>query len=298
MQFKDVLNDIDNLKGRIGIVAANDESTLKAMIDVLHHTSAQLVLYDVTDTSEMVRSFDLSQSDYERIDIKTYQDESNMLEHVFNDIASKEIDVIFKGNITTSKILKAVLKYEKQVQDQCFLSHVACFDIPDYHKLLMISDVALNVLPSVEDKMNMIHNIEPFAREIGYTSLNVAMLSSVEYETKNIPSTIDAKAVAEHYQQQTSDVNVVVDGPFAFDNAIDKHSAIKKQISSQVAGEADVIIVPQLDVGNAIYKTLTYFSNANVASIILGASLPIGITSRADSVKNKYLTAILTLKAI
>ncbi len=162
----------------------------------------------------------------------------------------------------------------------------------------MISDVALNIDPSVEDTKAMINNIVRFARQLDYDSLNIALLSSVEKVSSKIPSTLKAQTLQQFYASHPIDEDILIEGPYALDNAIDKKSAIQKGIHTKVAGNADVLIVPGLDAGNVLYKSLTYFGHAKVASLILGARFPIVLTSRADSIENKVNSILVALKFI
>ncbi|MDK3908119.1 phosphate acyltransferase [Staphylococcus pseudintermedius] len=173
---------------------------------------------------------------------------------------------------------------------------MALCEIPSYHKLLMISDVALNIAPTEEEMKAIIQNLVDFSKRLQYQQLHIALLSSVEKVSPKIPSTVQAERLSEYYQSHPIEPHVHVEGPFALDNAIDKKSAIQKGIHSKVAGNADVLIVPGLDAGNVLYKSLTYFGRAKVASLILGAHFPIVLTSRADSIENKINSILVALK--
>ena len=160
----------------------------------------------------------------------------------------------------------------------------------------MILDVALNIAPTEEEMKAIIQNLVDFSKRLQYQQLHIALLSSVEKVSPKIPSTVQAERLSEYYQSHPIEPHVHVEGPFALDNAIDKKSAIQKGIHSKVAGNADVLIVPGLDAGNVLYKSLTYFGRAKVASLILGAHFPIVLTSRADSIENKINSILVALK--
>ncbi|PWZ65476.1 phosphate butyryltransferase, partial [Staphylococcus pseudintermedius] len=245
--------------------------------------------------AEIIRSFDLSADFLKRIHIQTFDTEEAAIEGCLNDLYHGKVQILMKGQISTAKILSAVLKRNAQ-GTKPFLNHVALCEIPSYHKLLMISDVALNIAPTEEEMKAIIQNLVDFSKRLQYQQLHIALLSSVEKVSPKIPSTVQAERLSEYYQSHPIEPHVHVEGPFALDNAIDKKSAIQKGIHSKVAGNADVLIVPGLDAGNVLYKSLTYFGRAKVASLILGAHFPIVLTSRADSIENKINSILVALK--
>ncbi|UXV33860.1 phosphate butyryltransferase [Staphylococcus sp. IVB6181] len=295
MQFEALISNANALEGNIGVLFANDEKTIASIIEILEQTNCHVTLYGVKDPTELIRSFNIDSAFLNRIHLRTFQEREDVFQKCADDLNQQVTHVLMKGDITSSEILSFVLKNKSFMDKQHFLNHVACFDIPSYHKMLILSDVALNVHPSIDERIQMIENIEIFAKKIGYASLNVGLLSSVEHPTSKIPSSIDAAEIAAHFKE---DDYLKVDGPFAFDNAIDKESAIEKNIDSDIAGDIDALIVPHIDVGNALYKAFTYFANAQTANLILGSKFPIVLTSRADSVQNKVNSAILALHTL
>lgn len=299
LSFSTLFQNTHALEGNIALVNAVNESSIQVIHDVLTQTNATFTLYNDQDVSELIRSFELPAPMLKRIHIHTFDDEHSALSACLTDLDAQRVDILMKGLIPTSQILSAVLKHLRHTQgENYFLNHIACCDIPAYHKLLFISDVALNIHPSLEEQQKIIHNIKQFTHKLGYTDLKVALLSSVEKPSEKIPSSVHADQLKQYYANTNEIEGVVVDGPFALDNAIDKQSALLKGITSPVAGDADVIIVPQLDVGNALYKSLTYFGHAKVASLMIGTPYPIVLTSRADSVTNKTLSVLLALKTL
>ncbi|MHD0397634.1 phosphate acyltransferase [Staphylococcus simulans] len=295
MEFETLISNTKALQGNVGVLFANDEKTIAAIVALLKQTNCHITLYGTKDPTELIRSFNVEGDLLSRIHLRIFQEREAVFKKCADDLNMKEIHILMKGNLPSSEILSFVLKHKSFMNHQQFLNHVACFDIPSYHKMLMISDVALNVNPSIDDRISMIENIESFAKNIGYKSLNIGLLSSLEHPTTKIPSSIDAAEIAAHFKQHDF---LEVEGPFAFDNAIDKESAIEKGIDSEIAGDVDVLIVPHLDVGNTLYKSLTYFANAQTANLILGSKFPIVLTSRADSIQNKVNSAILALHTL
>ncbi|WP_019165252.1 phosphate acyltransferase [Staphylococcus delphini] len=295
MNFTDLLKEPQALTGTIAIVNATDEPLIRVIIEVLKQTDADFKLYNYQDAAEIIRSFDLSADLLKRIHIQTFDTEDAAIEGCLNDLYHGEAQILMKGQISTAKILSAVLKRNAQ-GTKPFLNHVALCEIPSYHKLLMISDVALNIAPTEEEMKAIIQNVVDFSKRLQYQQLQIALLSSVEKVSPKIPSTVQAERLSQYYQSHPIEPHVHVEGPFALDNAIDKRSAIQKGIHSKVAGDADVLIVPGLDAGNVLYKSLTYFGRAKVASLILGAHFPIVLTSRADSIENKINSILVALK--
>lgn len=295
MEFEPLISNTIDLQGNVGVLFANDEKTIAAIVQLLKHTKCHVTLYGTKDPTELIRSFNIAGDLLSRIHLRISQENENVFEKCADDLNSKQTHILMKGNLPSSEILNFVLKHKSFMEEQHFLNHISCFDIPSYHKMLIISDVALNVNPSVEDRIHMIENIQTFAKSIGYNSLKVGLLSSLEHPTTKIPSSIDAAKIAKHFKKHDF---LKVEGPFAFDNAIDKESAIEKGIDSEIAGDIDTLIVPHLDVGNALYKSLTYFANAQTANLILGSKFPIVLTSRSDSVQNKVNSVILALHTL
>ncbi|ERS93938.1 phosphate acyltransferase [Staphylococcus simulans] len=295
MEFETLISNTKELQGNIGVLFANDEKTIAAIVQLLKQTKCHVTLYGTKDPTELIRSFNIEGDLLSRIHLRTFHEREDVFKKCADDLNSEQTHILMKGNLPSSEILSFVLKHKSFMDERRFLNHVSCFDIPSYHKMLIISDVALNVKPSIDDRIHMIENIESFAKNIGYKSLNVGLLSSLEHPTTKIPSSVDAAEIAAHFKQHNF---LKVEGPFAFDNAIDKESAIEKGIESEIAGDVDVLIVPHLDVGNTLYKSLTYFANAQTANLILGSKFPIVLTSRADSIQNKVNSAILALHTL
>lgn len=293
MNFTDLLKEPQALTGTIAIVNATDESLIRVIIEVLKQTEADFKLYNNQDVAEIIRSFELSADFLKRIHIQTFDTEEAAIEGCLNDLHHGKAQILMKGQISTAKILSAVLKRNAQ-GTKPFLNHVALCEIPSYHKLLMISDVALNIAPTEEEMKAIIQNLVDFSKRLQYQQLHIALLSSVEKVSPKIPSTVQAERLSEYYQSHPIEPHVHVEGPFALDNAIDKKSAIQKGIHSKVA-ECRCSYSSRIRC-NVLYKSLTYFGRAKVASLILGAHFPIVLTSRADSIENKINSILVALK--
>lgn len=205
--------------------------------------------------------------------------------------------LLMKGMVDTSVFLKAVLNKEWGIKDKSVLSHVCVATLPDHDKLYFISDSAMNILPDLMTKKAIIENAVSVAHACGVKLPKVAVLSAIEKVNDKMPSSMDAHALSQMAKRGEIH-NCTVDGPFAFDNAINVNAAHHKGVTHPNAGECEVLIVPNIESGNILTKSITYFSKGDVAGIVVGAKIPIIVTSRADSDADKLnsiVCAILNL---
>ena len=208
------------------------------------------------------------------------------------DMAAKgEVEILMKGSLHTDELIHAVLAQPK-LRTGRRMSHVFRFDVPLYPKPLLITDAALNIHPTLQEKVDIIQNTIDFARIMGIATPKVAILSAVETVNPGIPSTIDAAALCK-MADRGQIKGAILDGPLAFDNAISAHAAQVKHITSAVAGDADILMVPDLESGNMLAKQLEYLAGASGAGLVLGARVPIALTSRADGPMNRVASALL-----
>ncbi len=193
-------------------------------------------------------------------------------------------ELLMKGSLHTDELLGAVVARESGLRTGRRISHVFIMDVPTYHKVLIVTDAAINIAPTLEDKVDICQNAIDLARSLGLPQPKVALLAAVETVTSKMPATLDAAALckmAERGQIQGG----VLDGPLAFDNAISKEAARTKGIRSDVAGDPDIMLVPDLEAGNILAKLLNFLARADSAGLVVGARVPIILTSRADSVR-------------
>ncbi len=209
--------------------------------------------------------------------------------------SNNDVEVLMKGSLHTDEMIRAVLAMPA-LRTGRRMSHVFRFDVPLYSKPLLITDAALNILPTLHDKVDIIQNAIDFARLLGVTKPKVAILSAVETVNPNIPSTLDAAALCKMADRGQIHGGVL-DGPLAFDNAISAHAAQVKHIQSTVAGDADILAVPDLESGNMLAKQLEYLAGASCSGLVLGARVPIALTSRADGPSNRVASALLAVVA-
>ncbi|BBL26289.1 MULTISPECIES: bifunctional enoyl-CoA hydratase/phosphate acetyltransferase [Comamonas] len=209
--------------------------------------------------------------------------------------ANKDVEVLMKGSLHTDELLKAVLG-QPALRTGRRLSHVFRFDVPLYAKPLLITDAAINIRPTLPEKADIIQNAIDFARIMGTEAPKVAVLSAVETVTPTIPSTIDAAALCK-MADRGQIKGGLLDGPLAFDNAISPEAVRIKGIDSAVAGQADILAVPDLESGNMVAKQLEYLAGASGSGLVLGARVPIALTSRADGPTARVASAVLAVLA-
>ena len=209
---------------------------------------------------------------------------------------NKQADVLMKGKIGTSGLLKCVLNKEWGLRTGQLLSHFALFEVETYHKLIAVTDVAMNIAPNLKDKIAIVNNAVSCLNKLGYIMPKVAVLGAVEMVNENMEATLDA-ALLSKMNQRDQIKNCIIDGPLAFDNAVSYESAKFKGIRSEVAGDTDLLLMPDIEVGNVLYKSLVFFAKAKVAAVILGALVPIVLTSRSDSEQAKYDSILLSAAA-
>lgn len=207
-------------------------------------------------------------------------------------IRNGEADILMKGLVSTGILLKCILDKEVGLRKGATLSHVAVFETPFYHKLLGVTDAAMNVSPDLESKIAIIINAVEVFHKLGNPNPKVAVVGSVETINPKMEATMHAATISMmNYRKQIT--GCIIDGPLAIDNAVSKKAAELKNITSDVAGDADIILGPSIDGANILYKTLNFLGGATAAAVITGAQVPIVLTSRADTEKSKFLSIAL-----
>jgi phosphotransacetylase len=195
-------------------------------------------------------------------------------------------EVLMKGSLHTDELLGAVVSREKGLRTGRRISHAFLMDVPTYHKVLIVTDAAINIAPVLEDKVDICQNAIDLAISLGRDKPKVAVLAAVETVNSKMPATLDAAALCK-MADRGQIKGGLVDGPLAFDNAISKEAATTKGIKSEVAGDPDILLAPDLEAGNILAKQLSFLANADSAGLVLGARVPIILTSRADSVRSR-----------
>ena len=277
-------------KRRIVVAAAADEPVLCSI-----HLACTKGIIDpilIGNASDIKRIVSLNQLDSSTWEIIHEADPFIAVKKAVQVIRSGNADILMKGMVSTAPLLKAVLDKETGIKRSDLLSHVAILQTPFYHKLIGVSDAAMNISPSLAEKINITENILEIFHKLGHSRPKVAILAPVETINEKIQSTVDAGNLRELNQNNTI-TGCVIDGPLALDNAISVEAAKHKNIRSEVAGDADILITPDLNSGNILYKSLVFLSGADSAAIITGARVPIVLTSRADNEKSKLYSIAL-----
>ena len=206
------------------------------------------------------------------------------------EVSSKRADIYMKGQLHTDHFLRGMLNKEVGLRSGKVISHCYFHEIPGYDRVIFIADAAFNMYPELKQKADIVQNTVNFARALGVERPKVACLAAVEMVNPDMPCTLDACALVQ-MNQRGQIKNCIVDGPLALDNAIDETAAKIKKIDSPVAGRADILFVPQIEAGNVLAKSITYFSRGSkTAALILGAAAPVILTSRADPMEAKLLS--------
>jgi len=205
-------------------------------------------------------------------------------------------ELLMKGSLHTDELMAAVVSREGGMRTGRRISHVFVMDVPTYHKVLIVTDGAINIAPTLEDKVDICQNAIDLAISLGLEKPKVAILAAVETVTSKMPATLDAAALCK-MAERGQIKGAIIDGPLAFDNAISKDAAKTKGIDSQVAGDPDILLAPDLEAGNMLAKQLTFLARADSAGLVLGARVPIILTSRADSVRSRIASCAVAMLA-
>ena len=205
-------------------------------------------------------------------------------------------ELLMKGSLHTDELMAAVVARDGGLRTGRRISHVFVMDVPTYHKVLIVTDGAINIAPTLEDKVDICQNAIDLAISLGVEKPKVAILAAVETVTSKMPATIDAAALCK-MAERGQITGGILDGPLAFDNAISKQAAGTKGIHSDVAGDPDILLAPDLEAGNILAKQLSFLANADSAGLVLGARVPVILTSRADSVRSRIASCAVAMLA-
>jgi len=210
--------------------------------------------------------------------------------------SENKVKIIVKGHIHTDVLMKAVLKRDLNLIGKKRLSHVWHMTLDKEDKPFIITDGVVNVLPKLEVKMHILRNAVDFAKKIGILKPKVAVLSATEEVIESVPSSIDANLITKRAKEENIDANVF--GPLAFDNAVSKKSAVIKKIKNDVSGNTDILLVPNIETGNALVKMMIYFMGACAAGVVIGGKAPVVITSRSDEAEARLASIAAAIVAL
>lgn len=275
---------------RVAVAVAQDEDVLGAVKEAYEKGIAVPVLVGDKDSIEKIAAdigFDLS-----GVEIIDEKDGTLAARKATALVSSGEAQVLMKGLIDTSVIMKQVLDPEIGLRTGNVISHVAVFDVPTYHKVFIVTDAAMIIAPDLNQKKQIIENAVQLAHALDIAEPKVAVLAAKEKVSEKMEATVHAKALTD--MNKSGEIKgCIVDGPLALDNAVSKESARIKGIDSEVAGDADILLAPDIEAGNILYKSLSFLGNAKSAGLIVGTSKPIVLTSRADSEEAKLNSIVL-----
>ncbi len=292
--FKQMLSHVSKMERRkIAVAMAQDSEVLLALNAAYSAGLGDAIL--VGDRAEIVQRAEEENINIKNFEVVDVKEEKKCVREAIELVRSGEAQVIMKGLCSTANFLKGILNKEYGLRAAEVLSHLAIFESPNYPKLLFMSDAAMNIAPDLKTKIAITNNAIKAAHALGYKKPKVAILSAVEkVNAENMPSSAEAAIMAKMAERgQLADA--IVDGPLALDNALSPKANQVKGLHSAVGGKADICIVPNIEAGNIFYKLMTILGNALVAGIILGAAVPVVLTSRADSENAKFLSIATAL---
>ena len=277
-----LLEKASSKKGiKAAIVNAGKPLPMLAVLDSVNEKLIEPIF--IGDKIEIQKCADDLQWDISKYEIIHEPIENNTAE-IAAKLASKDkVKIIVKGHIHTDILMKEVLKRQHKLINKTRLSHVWHMTLEKDDKPLIITDGALNVAPNSKTKMHILKNVVNFAKRIGIDRPKIAILSATEEVIESVPTTLDAKELTELAKSEKIDADVF--GPLAFDNAISKKSAAIKGIKNEVAGQADILLVPNVETGNSLVKMMIYFMGACAAGVVIGGKVPVVITSRSDEAR-------------
>lgn len=273
------------------VAAAEDDHVLEAVHMAFEAGIINAILIgDSTEIKRILKQLKINEHHYEIIDVK---DKVEACEKAVRMIFDGKADILMKGLVDTAVILRAALDKDFGLRTPNRISHVSVMEVATYHKLLLMSDGAMNIDPNVDIKQEIIENGLVVAHALGIKHPNVGCIAAIEKINPKMQATLDAQELI----QRNIDGRIkgcTIGGPFGLDNAISKEAAIHKGVTDPMAGEVDFLLMPQIESGNVFYKTMMFLANAKSASVIAGAKRPIVLTSRADSKESKFYSIALS----
>ncbi len=277
-------------KKRLAVAVAQDEHCLEAICAVDKMGLVEAILIgNEKKIREIAAKLKL---DISKMKIVNEEADVNAVRAAVKMVREKQADILMKGFVSTATFLRGVLDKENGLRKGDVLSHFALFEIPTYHKLLGLSDAAMIPAPDFKTKIAIVNNAVEFMNKLGYINPKVAVLAAVEMVNEAMIATTEA-ALLSKMNQRGQIKNCIIDGPLAYDNAVSSASAKHKGIVSDVAGDADLLIAPDIEAGNMLYKSWGFSSNAQLAAVVLGAAAPIVLTSRSDTEESKQASIIM-----
>ena len=276
------------------VVCPNQDSILSAVKESVDINLINPILIgNKKMINETASKINLDISEYNIVETENEEESASVACKMSNENKTK---IIIKGNLHTDILMRCYLKKEFNLLDGKRLSHIWHMTTPQLKKPLFITDGALNVLPRIDIKLQILNNAVQFCNKLGIEIPKVAILSGTEDPINSMPSSVEAKKVMELSKEQK--INAIVHGPLAFDNAVSIEAARTKKIENEVAGKADILLVPNLETGNSLSKMMVYFMDACAAGIVIGGKVPVVVPSRADSKISKLASIMAAVVAV
>ncbi len=293
-----MLRNLDDLRSmamhaspkKIAVVFAHDDHVIEAIKDAHELGVIEPILIGKGDEIKaLVESYNLKEP-YQIIDEPDPEKATKIAMEMTN---RHDVDIVMKGLIDTKILLKGVVNKDYGIREATLLSHCGIVEYPTLDRILFATDGAMNIAPDVEQKIMIIEAAVELAKSLGYTEPKVGLVSAVEKVNPKIQSTLEAQVIVDYYKDK--DIDFLIDGPFAVDNLVSMDSVKQKGLTSPVAGVCDILVFPNLDGGNIFYKTSVFLAGGKSAGIILGAKVPIVLTSRADTADAKLNSILLAV---
>lgn len=277
-------------KRRLIIAAAEDDNVLLSVKDAVENNIIEPIFVgNEQKIKEIADEINFDISKFQLIDETNPAKSAAIAVKIINENGA---EILMKGYVQTADFLRAILNKEFGLRKSDLLSHIGFFEIPAYHKIIALTDAAQNIAPDLYEKIAIVKNAVDMFHHLGENNPKVAILAAVEGVNPKMQVTVDAAAIT-MMNKRGQIKGCTIDGPLAFDNAVSKEAAEHKGIKSEVAGDVDLIVTPDIEAGNCLYKSFTLFARGTVAAIVLGAAVPIVLTSRSDSDRSKLASIAL-----
>lgn len=283
--FGDVLNKVKSQGSKkVAVAVAQDEPVLEAILEAKAQGIADAILVgDKEEIEAIAKKLNMDINQFEIIDEKDYGRATLKAVEL---VSTKKADMVMKGLVDTATFLRGVLNKEVGLRTGRLMSHVAVFEVEGIDRLIFITDAAFNTYPDLKAKIDIVNNSVKVAKALGIDVPKVAAICAVEVVNPDMPATLDAANLAK-MNDRGQIKGCLIDGPLALDNAISEEAAAHKKITGLVAGKADIMLMPNIEAGNVMYKTLTYAANSKNGGLLVGSAAPVILTSRADSFEAK-----------
>jgi len=286
--LKNVINK--NQKSKLIVVAAEEENVLEAVYEAFKDDLIEPILVGNKELiDEYIRKNNFKFEGVDIIPANSFEEAAEISVKMINEGRG---DFLIKGLVDTSILLKAVLNKEWGLRTGKQLSHVMLYEIPTYHKLIMLTDGGMVTYPDVDTKIELIKNAYEGAKKLGYKEFKVACLAAKEKLNPKMQATVDGAEIKARQEKGEFESGIIVEGPIALDLAVSKEAAKIKKFNSPVAGDADLLLVHNIEMGNGIGKSITYFGNGIGAGVVMGAKVPIVLVSRSDDFDAKYYSIL------